>query len=162
MKRKDPLSPKSKSYKEERLIKDARILRKRLEGQTYEQIARSENVSAPAIFFRLKTLNPELKQVLELNGYDLNTAVRNMIEMTRAKETRFFAKDGIVLDKRVTADNSTRTRAREIMLRVHGVDLGGVKVDQSTNTQINVLGEAERQQLMNRATKLIEVKKQKE
>ncbi len=162
MKRKDKLSPKSKTAREERLRRDARILTKRMQGQTLQAIADQEGVTPVAIFYRLKSLSPELKEVLELNHYDLNTAVRKMIELTDAKQVQFFANEGIVTDKRTTNDNQTRIRAREIMLKVHGVDMGGVRIDASINQQINVLGEPERQQLILRAQKLIELEAKEE
>lgn len=139
--------------KRTRKIDDKRVALKRAQGKTLTEIAKEEGVTAPAIFYALQRINPKLREVLELNDYDLKKAVGKMIEMTEAKETKFFAHEGIVVDHREVEDNSTRLAARREMLRVHGVG-DTVNVEHS-GTVLHVLTPAEKKEAAETIQRLV-------
>lgn len=101
-------------------LRDKRIIKRRLRGQSIAEIAEKESMSKTGVFLAVKRLNPQLLTALRRNKYDLNKAVSKMIELTDASSTQYFAHNGVVTDQREIPDNKSRLIARTQMLKLHG------------------------------------------
>jgi len=77
-----------------------------------------------------QSIKRKAPQLLEEIGYGEKLALRKLVAMTDAKDTKFFAHQGRVKSQRTVADNETRLRARIELCRIHGcypreVEVGG-------------------------------------
>lgn len=98
---------------------DRKIIEKRAGGETIREIAEQVGVPPSSVFLAVKRLEPEIVEALRLNGYGLDKAVTNMVEMTLATKTEFFSNKGVITDQVDVEDNGTRLQARREMLRLH-------------------------------------------
>jgi len=114
----------------ERKRRDKRIVRQRSRGATLREIAENEGITVNGAFLALKRLAPQVLTALRRNSYDFEDAVKEMVEMTVANETRLFVIDGKIVSHEVP-DNATRLRARTRLLNLHvGSDIGSVPAEQ--------------------------------
>lgn len=127
--------------------RERQIIKARVAGKSLREIAKEVGTSNPRVFQVLQRVEPELVNALRKANYGLGKAVAKMVEMTEAKETKFFQFEGSVTDQRTVRDNDTCLEARKTMLMLHGV-LGkrGDGSDDVNHTQIIIQNVIERPQ----------------
>jgi hypothetical protein len=103
---------------QQRKVRDRRIIRQRSRGASIRQIAAREKMTVRGTFLAIKRLEPQIVTALKRSGYDLHRAITDMVEMTRANETRLFVIDGQIVERQVP-DNPTRLKARTRLLNLH-------------------------------------------
>jgi hypothetical protein len=86
-------------------------------AQSWEEAGYAFQQSA---YEAIKKLRMRFPDILERLDYGAHRAMRKLIEMTDANETKFFQKDGEVTDEREVADNGTRLGARIELAKIHG------------------------------------------
>jgi hypothetical protein len=119
--------------------RERKILKARIAGKSMRVIGKEIGTSKSRVFQILQRLEPELKRALRRATYGLDKAVTKMVEMTQAKETKFFANQGLVMDQRKVEDNQTRFEARKTMLQLHGVLGSKVQVSGENGGPVEVV-----------------------
>jgi hypothetical protein len=103
--------------------RDRKIVKAHVQGKTLSQIGKEVGLSKQRVHQLLPRLEPAIREALKRVDYDLDKALTKVIEMTEAEKTEeyFESYKGIITDERVVrkADNTTRMKARELMLRLN-------------------------------------------
>jgi hypothetical protein len=117
--------------------RERKIIKGRVEGKSMKAIGKEIGTSAQRVCQVIQRVEPELVNALRKANYGLDKAVMKLVEMTDAKETKFFQHEGEVSDSRTVRDNGTCLEARKTMLQLHGVLGRRADADGDTNhTQI--------------------------
>jgi hypothetical protein len=108
--------------------RDRRLIKRKVAGETLPEIAAQEGMTKNGVFLALKRLEPQLLTALKRADYGLDKAVMKMVELTDATKTESinvsYEESGLgkpqeIRESLEVADNSTRFKARESMLRLH-------------------------------------------
>ncbi len=100
----------------------ARLVKAMAAGKSVAEASRIAGYAHPnAAHNALRALKARFSDVMEKHGLTDDTLVtKYLLPLLNAKETRFFAHQGIVLDKRDVPDNGTRTSALDMAFRLKG------------------------------------------
>jgi predicted DNA-binding protein YlxM (UPF0122 family) len=99
--------------------KERDMLTRRIAGESVPSIAESYGVSKQCIYQTMKQLEPLIAEELRRAKYGLGEAIVKMVELTDAKETKFFHHKGKIVEQVAVNDNTTQLAARREMLRLH-------------------------------------------
>lgn len=122
--RQNPAMPrKPRRGRRPRLSRDRKIVKSFVEGKSLAEIGKEVGISKQRVHQILPRLERAIQEALKRVDYDLDKSLTKVIEMTEAETTEehFASHRGIIMDERVVrkADNTTRMRARELMLRLN-------------------------------------------
>jgi hypothetical protein len=103
--------------------RDRKIVKGVVEGKSLAEIGAEVGISKQRVHQLLRSLQPAIQEALKRVDYDLDKSLTRVIHMTNATmtEEHFVAYKGIITDYRVVrkADNATRMRARELLMRLN-------------------------------------------
>lgn len=101
--------------------KRRKLLQARARGMSMTEAAKFAGYSClPAASYAFKTIRLYLPEIFAREGMPAKRLVKKLISLTEAKETKFWAKDGIVLDSRTVDDNATQLGAASEIARIFG------------------------------------------
>jgi hypothetical protein len=107
------------------------------------KLAGYKSTQSAYMAFRAETARGEMQAALSKAGWNPAQWVeKSLVPKLTAKKTLFFASNGIVMDKRVVEDQSTRLAADDFVARIYGVS----QTIEHTGTITHELSEREKQE----------------
>ena len=112
---------RKKKGRRELTLKQARLVKELPTAASVSEAGRKAGYSdAPTAHRALATIREKMPDVLDRHGLTADYAAQKCLKLMDAKETRFFAKDGIVMETREVEALDIQLRALDAWAKMYG------------------------------------------
>ena len=116
-------SPSKNKRRRGLTLKQAKLVKALPTAASVSEAGRIAGYSdAPTAHRALKSLREKMVEVLDRHGLTPDFAAQKCLKLINAKETKFFANKGIVLDQKEVEAQDIQMRALELWAKLYGVN----------------------------------------